>query len=88
MATTTKAKKQMTADRRALHAYLSEDAHDGWHDFAAEQGVSVSALLEVIGGTLTSSSDLSQEWTVGKLVMAARRLGADRRRRVGINRKG
>ncbi|MFT7601732.1 MAG: hypothetical protein ACI8TP_004693, partial [Acidimicrobiales bacterium] len=34
--------------RKALHAYVSDDAHDQWHGFAAEQGVSVSAILEAL----------------------------------------
>jgi hypothetical protein len=38
----------VTATRKAIHAYLSPEAHDGWHDFAAENGVSVSGLLEAI----------------------------------------
>lgn len=38
--------------RRALHAYLDRQAHEAWHEFAVARGVSVSALVEVIGRDL------------------------------------
>lgn len=34
--------------RKALHAYLSDEAHEAWHEAAAEHGVSVSAILEAL----------------------------------------
>jgi hypothetical protein len=34
--------------RKALHAYVSDEAHDSWHEAAAEHGVSVSAILEAL----------------------------------------
>jgi hypothetical protein len=36
----------MAPTRKAIHAYLSPEAHDAWHDFAAENGVSVLQLFE------------------------------------------
>lgn len=70
-------------DRRALHAYLSREAHDAWHDFAAEQGVSVSGLLEASGQELApvaqGSSRPRKEQL--ELVEAARKIDAARRRR-------
>lgn len=73
----------MSDDRRALHAYLSREAHDAWHDFAAEQGVSVSGLLEASGQNLAPLVERSGE--LGKdqraLVDAARKIDAVRRRR-------
>lgn len=73
----------MTDDRRALHAYLSREAHDAWHDFAAEQGVSVSGLLEAYGHDLapvaTGASRPRKEHVA--LVEAARKIDAVRRRR-------
>lgn len=65
-----------TSERRALHAFLTADAHDQWHDFAAEQGASVSAILEALAPELDDA--------VGQLapvVKAARRIDAERRRR-------
>lgn len=34
--------------RKALHAYVTDDAHDAWHEAAAEHGVSASAILEAL----------------------------------------
>jgi hypothetical protein len=73
----------VTVTRKAIHAYLSPEAHDGWHAFAAEHGVSVSGLLEAI------ALDWSDRLASGEraydneddLVRAARRVDADRRRR-------
>ena len=51
----------VTEGRKALHAYLSDCAHNNWHDFCAEQGVSVSALLEAIAPALNiDDADPSQ----------------------------
>jgi hypothetical protein len=44
----------MAPTRKAIHAYLSPEAHDAWHDFAAENGVSVSGLLEAIASEWSS----------------------------------
>jgi len=65
-----------TEARKALHAYVSDEAHEQWHAFAAEQGVSVSAILEVLGAELEASGDRYHQ-----LVVAARRIDARRRRR-------
>ena len=43
--------------RKALHAYVSDDAHEQWHGFAAEQGVSVSAILEALAPELDKPND-------------------------------
>ena len=70
--------------RKALHAYVSDDAHDQWHDFAAEQGVSVSAVLEALAPELDTEgrpepTDLNARLT--SVVKAARKIDAQRRRR-------
>ena len=65
-----------TSDRRALHAFVSDEAHDYWHDFAAEQGVSVSAILEALAPVLPELEDPGDE-----VVKAARKIDAERRRR-------
>ncbi len=61
-------------DRKALHAYVSGWAHDQWHDACAEEGVSVSAVLEALAGHLDGvlSADV---------VRKARKVDAERRRR-------
>ncbi len=71
--------------RRALHAYLSADSHDQWHAFAADFGVSVSAVLEVLGKHLGTSDHpphaLVSDARIDDFVADARRLDAARRRR-------
>lgn len=59
-----------------MHAYVSDMAHDQWHDFAAVNGVSVSAFLEALGPELDMLTGRDIE-----LVRAARRIDAARRRR-------
>ncbi len=71
-------------DRKALHAYVSDSAHDQWHGFAAEQGVSVSAILEALAPELDLDGKLTHE-ELGKrldmVVKSARKIDANRRRR-------
>ncbi|MCU0270399.1 MAG: hypothetical protein MUF83_17375 [Acidimicrobiales bacterium] len=72
----------MAGSRKAIHAYLTQEAHDSWHDVAAEHGVSVSALLEAIGQFWTESSNGDgAQLQRDALVKQARRIDADRRRR-------
>ena len=70
--------------RKALHAYVSDDAHDQWHGFAAEQGVSVSAILEALAPELDTEArpepaDLSSR--LNGVIKSARKIDAQRRGR-------
>lgn len=70
--------------RKALHAYVSDVAHDQWHGFAAEQGVSVSAVLEALAAELQTDgtdADAPMAERLEAVVRAARRIDAQRRRR-------
>lgn len=68
--------------RRALHAYLSDDAHETWHHVAADQGVSVSALLEAMAGDLDRpAGEGAMADRLGPIVVRARKIDAERRRR-------
>lgn len=72
------------AGRKALHAYVSDDAHEQWHGFAAEQGVSVSAVLEALAPELDLETADGSEPLNDRLdgvVRAARKIDAQRRRR-------
>jgi hypothetical protein len=73
----------MAPTRKAIHAYLSPEAHDAWHDYAAENGVSVSGLLEAIANQWAEKLRRGEPILPdeGGLVKAARRVDADRRRR-------
>lgn len=63
--------------RKAVHAYLSDEAHDQWQEFAATQGVSVSAILEALAPEFSGAADGEFD----KLIKEARRIDARRRRR-------
>ncbi len=73
----------MAESRKAIHAYLSPEAHDRWHDFAAEEGVSVSGLLEAIAIDWKEQLDAGTETpaNVEQLAKVARKIDASRRRR-------
>jgi hypothetical protein len=73
----------MAPTRKAIHAYLSPRAHDAWHDFAAENGVSVSGLLEAIASEWSARLARGEPALPDeeRLVKTARRVDADRRRR-------
>lgn len=64
----------MAESRKAVHAFLSDEAHEAWHEFAAENGVSVSALLEVLPKQFTGK-------VATTVVKQARTVDAARRRR-------
>ncbi|NNE96229.1 MAG: hypothetical protein HKN24_09400 [Acidimicrobiales bacterium] len=73
-----------TSQRKALHAYLSDDAHEQWHSFAAQEGVSVSAVLEALASELdysSTTSDAPIRERLNEVVAIARRTDATRRRR-------
>jgi hypothetical protein len=67
--------------RRALHAYLSDDAHDTWHQVAADLGCSVSAMLEAMANDFEGQDEHGSRARVEAIVKKARRIDADRRRR-------
>ncbi|NNF53347.1 MAG: hypothetical protein HKN03_02785 [Acidimicrobiales bacterium] len=69
------------SSRKALHAYVTDGAHDQWHGFAAEQGVSVSAILEALAPTLTVNDERAEYVNVLEVITEARRIDARRRRR-------
>ena len=72
-----------TPSRRAIHAFVSPEAHEQWHEFAAEEGVSVSALIEAFAPEL-SDPERSKEAMHERLsfvVTSARKIDAARRRR-------
>jgi hypothetical protein len=69
---------------RAVHAYLSDEAHAIWQEVSTDYGVSVSGLIEAMGIDLAKPSD---DRVLGPrlddLVARARRVDAARRRRAG-----
>lgn len=71
----------MAENRRAIHAYLSDDALEGWRDFADKTGVSVSGIIEVLPDELFLTEDPELQAVCAKLVSAARKVDAIRRKR-------
>ena len=67
--------------RKALHAYVSDDAHDRWHTFAATHGVSLSATLEVLATELSTQNNEPVQDRLEEVVRLARKTDAQRRRR-------
>ena len=72
-----------TPSRRAIHAFVSPEAHEQWHDFAAEEGVSVSALIEAFAPELgdPARGEEPMHERLSFVVLAARKIDASRRRR-------
>lgn len=72
-----------TPSRRAIHAFVSAEAHERWHDFAAEEGISVSALIEAFAPELSDPSHGDEPMAVRmqSVVVVARKIDASRRRR-------
>ena len=75
----------MNTERKTLHAYLSAEAHRLWHETAAKEGVSVTALLEAMAGEFARGplSKAQQQ----RVITAARQIDAERRRRSNRPRK-
>lgn len=73
--------KTKNTPRKALHAYLSDDAHTVWHDRAAAYGVSVSAMLEAIALSIKDVRSESDWGKGGEIITKARTIDTDRRRR-------
>jgi len=73
----------MADSRKAIHAFLTPDSHEAWHEFAAEHGVSVSGLIEAIALDWTDRrvGDDYELAEVDALSRQARRIDAGRRRR-------
>lgn len=65
-----------TEDRKAIHAYCSEKAHELWHETCANQRVSVSAMLEALAPALADIIDALPD-----IVTEAGRIETARRRR-------
>ena len=69
-----------TKKRKALHAYLSDGAHETWHQFAATNGISVSATLESLAVELEQTGSAASI-DFHPIVARARQTDANRRRR-------
>ncbi len=65
--------------RRPVHAYVTDDAHDEWNDAADLHGISVTAIIEVLGPRLDRIlADDTTAVTDARRVFSARRKRNDR----------
>jgi hypothetical protein len=73
----------MAETRKAIHAFLTPASHEAWHEFAAENGVSVSAMIEAmaIDWGDRKNGDTFELPELEGLARDARRIDAGRRRR-------
>jgi hypothetical protein len=73
----------MAETRKAIHAFLTPASHEAWHEFAAENGVSVSAMIEAmaIDWRDRRNGDTYALPELDELARNARRIDAQRRRR-------
>lgn len=71
-------------DRVAVHAYLSPEAHKAWQDFADEEGISLSGVLEAMATEvldLAQPTDVTLESALLRVAKAGRKIDAERRKR-------
>ena len=72
----------MAEQRRAVHAYLSDEAHDAWHDLAAEHGISLSGLFEALAHDFQKNPpDKGGHPRWDEIVKVTRKVDVERRRR-------
>jgi hypothetical protein len=67
-----------------VHVKLSEEAHDGWTRFAVEQGVTITALVELLGRRMADGKPVRVD---DRLIRQARALAHERRRAGGPRKK-
>lgn len=73
----------MGNERPVIHAYLTHEAREAWHQFCDGHGISTSGLVEAIGLHLLNNPDFAEAETLAE---HARRIDVVRRRR-GPGRK-
>lgn len=71
----------MTAPvRKAIHAYLSNDAYEAWHRFARTHGVSLGAVLTALAAALHNAQDLTTAEMIDAVIANAQDADRDKRR--------
>lgn len=68
---------------RRINVMVSDESHEGWHRFAAEHGLTVASMLEVLGRRIDALPPDVRD----QLVAEARQVAADRRRLGGPKKK-
>jgi hypothetical protein len=74
----------MADDRKAIHAYLTTESHDVWHEVSEEAGVSLSGFLEALAADMkTFPPERGGHPRWAEIIKSARKIDAVRRRRGG-----
>ena len=66
----------MSDDRKAIHAYLTVESHDVWHEVSEEAGVSLSGFLEALAADMKEHPPEAgghPRWT--DIIKSARKMG-------------
>jgi hypothetical protein len=72
----------MPEERRAIHAYLTVESHEVWHNVSEEAGISLSGFLEALAAdmrTYPPENGGHPRWR--EIIRSARKIDAQRRRR-------
>jgi hypothetical protein len=72
----------MPEERRAIHAYLTVESHEVWHNVSEEAGISLSGFLEALAADMRDYPPASgghARWR--EIIRSARKIDAQRRRR-------
>ena len=69
------------SDKKVISAKISKESADGWRDFCHDNGVSLTALIEVAGLQLAQETHPPTVQARVKMVEEARRVDIERRAR-------
>jgi hypothetical protein len=72
----------MPEERRAIHAYLTVESHEVWHNVSEEAGISLSGFLEALAADMRDYPPATgghARWR--EIIRSARKIDAQRRRR-------
>ena len=59
---------------------MSEEAHDAWHRFAEDNGVSLSAVLTALGTSLTDTTEMTTGQKLDSVITQAENAEREKRR--------
>ncbi len=68
-------------DRETLSAKITSDAYDGWRTFCHQNGVSVTAMVEVAGRELALQTNPRNVLARKEMIEKARAIDIERRAR-------
>lgn len=68
-------------DREVITAKISKQSHDGWRNFCANNGISITAFIEVAGRDLAAETMPPTVEARLKMIAMAREVDMERRSR-------